>query len=207
LTALLPLLDGSANLGHYGLDHLEVKGRLPDMAGVNWGAIAQVLAPHLGFLNTTSDYGVDLQDLPRELRKRFSEHDTQAASQAKEQIVKQWLAPLIRVLQGGPGCIQVNRFGLTLTVPALRHRFMAQAARGNVFLDGTLSREDLVLKLGCTPDEIAVVRQKVDVVGNLEIIQVTDIGLPVATEQKTTLRLKALHSIASSRQFFRFSDV
>jgi hypothetical protein len=32
-------------------------------------------------------------------------------------------------------------------------------------------------------------------------------GLPVATEQKTTLRLKALHSIASSRQFFRFSDV
>jgi hypothetical protein len=176
LTALLPLLDGSANLGLYGLDFLEVKGRLPDVAGVNWGAISQVLAPHLGFLNTTSDYGVDLADLPRELRKKFSEHDAQVASQAKEQIIKQWLAPLIRILQGGPGCIQVGRFGLSLTLPALRHRFMAQAAAGNVFLDGTLSREDLALKLGCAAEEIAVVRQKVDVVGNLEIIQVTDIG-------------------------------
>jgi hypothetical protein len=176
LTALLPLLDGSANLGRYGLDFLEVKGRLPDVSGVDWRAIAQVLMPHLGFLNSTSDYGVDLADLPRELRKKFSNRDAAVATQAKEQIVKQWLAPLLRVLQGSSGCAQVNRFGLTLTLPALRHRAIARAAAGNVFLDGTLSREDLALKLGCAPDEILVVRQKIPVVGNLELIQVTDIG-------------------------------
>lgn len=176
LTALLPLLDGSANLGRYGLDFLEVKGRLPDMSGVDWRAISQVLMPSLGFLNSTSDYGVDLADLPRELRKKFSDRDAAIATQAKDQIVKQWLAPLIRVLQGGSGCVQVNRFGLTLTLPALRHWAIALAASCNVFLDGTLSREDLALKLGCAPDEILVVRQKILVVGNLEIIQVTDIG-------------------------------
>jgi hypothetical protein len=176
LTALLPLLDGSANLGRYGLDYAEVKGRLPDMAGVDWRAIAQVLMPHLGFLNSTSEYGVDLADLPRELRKKFSDRDAAIATQAKEQIIKQWLAPLIRVLQGSSGCVQVNRFGLTLTLPALRHRAIALAAAGNVFLDGTLSRKDLALKLGCEPDEILVVRQKIPVVGNLEVIQVTDIG-------------------------------
>ena len=45
-----------------------------------------------------------------------------------------------------------------------------------MFLDGTLSREDLALKLGCSPDEIQVVRQAIPKVGNLELIQVSDIG-------------------------------
>jgi hypothetical protein len=176
LTALLPLLDGSVNLGRHGMGHLEVAGRLPSVSHVAVGAVAQVLAPQLGFLNTTSDYGVNLADLPRELRKKFSEHDGAIASQAKEQVVKQWLAPLLRVLQGSSGCIQVTRRGLTLSVPAVRHRGMARAARGNVFLDGTLSREDLALKLGCSPDEIMVVRQKIPVAKNLEVIQVGDVG-------------------------------
>lgn len=176
LTALLPLLDGSVNLGRHGMGHLEVAGRLPSVSGVSVGAIAQVLAPHLGFLNTTSDYGVDLQDLPRELRKKFSEHDGAIASQAKEQVVKQWLAPLVRVLQGSAGCLQVTRRGLTLSLPTLRHRGMAAAARGNVFLDGTLSREDLALKLGCSLEDICVVRQKIPATPNLEIIQVGDVG-------------------------------
>ncbi|NJM67642.1 MAG: hypothetical protein HC851_19205, partial [Acaryochloris sp. RU_4_1] len=40
--------------------------------------------------------------------------------------------------------------------------------------DATLSREDLALKLGCSPDEIKVVCQVVPDVGNLVITQVTD---------------------------------
>jgi hypothetical protein len=181
LAALLPLLDGSVNLGRHGFNHLEVVGRLPSVSNVVAGtdswceAIAQVLAPQLGFLNTTSDYGVDLADLPRELRKKFSERDGAIASQASE-VVKQWLAPLVRVLQGSSGCVQVTRRGLTLSLPGLRHRTMAAAARGNVFLDGTLTREDLALKLGCSPDEIMVVHQKIPATPNLEVIQVPDVG-------------------------------
>jgi hypothetical protein len=122
------------------------------------------------------DLSLDSHDLPRELRKKFSERDGAIATQAKEQVVKQWLAPLLLVLQGSAGCIQVTRRGLTLSVQAVRHRGMARAARGNVFLDGTLSREDLALKLGCSPDEIMVVRQKTPVAKNLEVIQVSDVG-------------------------------
>ncbi|ABW32323.1 hypothetical protein [Acaryochloris marina] len=177
LSALLPLMDGSEKLGKFGLNHLAVKGRLPDMTGVKLGEIALILMPNLGFLNTTSDYGIDLADLPKQLRKKFSERDSEMAEQARNGVVKQWLVPLIRILQGGAGCIQVSRYGLlTLNTPNPRHRDLAQAAQANVFLDATLSREDLALKLGCSPDEILVVRQAVPDTGNLEVIQVTDMG-------------------------------
>jgi hypothetical protein len=202
LTALLPLLDGSVNLGRHDMGHMEVTGRLPSVSGVSAGAIAQVLAPQLGFLNSTSDYGVDLADLPKELRKKFSEQDSAIASQAKEQVVKQWLAPLLRVLQGSAGCIQVTRRGLTLSLPALRHRGMAQAARGNVFLDGTLTREDLALKLGCSPEDICVVRQKIPATPNLEVIQVGDVGrLGMSRGGDQLKRTGALS------QFFRDDDI
>ncbi|KAI9129731.1 hypothetical protein [Acaryochloris sp. CCMEE 5410] len=177
LSALLPLMDGSIKLGKYGLNHLEMKAKLPDMAGVKLGELTQILMPNLGFLNTTSDYGVDLADLPKQLRKKFSERDSEMAEQARNGVVKQWLVPLIRILQGGAGCIQVSRYGLlTLNTPNPRHRDLAQAAQANVFLDATLSREDLALKLSCSPDEILVVRQAVPDTGNLEVIQVKDMG-------------------------------
>ena len=176
LTALLPLLDGSVNLGRYGMGDDELRKRLPNVSDVDATAIAQLLMPHLGFLNSTADYGVDLADLPKELRKQFTERDSEISSLAREQVIKQWLAPMLRILQGALGCVQANRFGLTLTLPTFRHRTLAQAASGNVFLDGTLSREDLALKLGCSPDEIQVVRQAIPKVGNLELIQVSDIG-------------------------------
>ena len=177
LVALLPLLDGSENLGKYGLKHLEVKAKLPDMTGVKLGEIAQILMPSLGFLNTTADYGIDLADLPKQLRKAFSERDSEMAEQARDKVIKQWLVPLIRTLQGGAGCVQVSNYGLlTLNTPNPRHRALAQAAQANVFLDATLSREDLALKLGCSPDEILVVRQAVPDTANLEVIQVKDLG-------------------------------
>lgn len=176
LVALLPLLDGSENLGKYGLKHLEVKGKLPDMTGVKIGEIALLLSPNLGFLNTTSDYGIDLADLPKQLRKAFSERDSEMAEQARDKVIKQWLVPLIRILQGGTGCIQVSHYGLILNTPNPRHRTLAHAAQCNVFLDATLSREDLALKLGCSPDEILVVRQAVPDTNNLEVIQVKDMG-------------------------------
>ena len=176
LTALLPLLDGSVNLGRYGMGDDELRKRLPDVSDVDVTAIAHLLMPHLGFLNSTADYGVDLADLPKELRKRFTERDSEISSLAREQVIKQWLAPMLRILQGALGCVQANRFGLTLTLPTFRHRTLAQAASGNVFVDGTLSREDLALKLGCSPDEIQVVRQAIPKVGNLDLIQVSDIG-------------------------------
>jgi hypothetical protein len=172
----LPLLDGSAKLSKFGFDFNYVKAHLPNMDEVNVGAIASALTPHLGFLNTTSDYGVDLADLPRELRKRFSDRDGEMAEQTRGQVVKQWLPELVGVLQGKPGSVHVGHRGMTITLPDWRHRSLAHAAYGNVFLDGTLTREDLALKLGCSPDEIQVVRQAIPDRHNLKIIQVADVG-------------------------------
>jgi hypothetical protein len=176
LTALLSLLDGSTRLGRFGKDFNQLKELLPDLSGINAEAIAQALVPNLAFLNTTSDYGVDLADLPRKLRKKFSDRDSQMAKQAKEQVIKQWLPDLIRILQGNPGSVHLTSRGLTLTSADWRHRHLAQTAKGNVFLDGTLTQEELALKLGCSPSEIKVVRQYTPAPSNLEIVQVTDIG-------------------------------
>jgi hypothetical protein len=176
LSALLPLLDGSAKLSKFGFDFNYVKAHLPNMDEVNVGAIASALTPQLGYLNTTSDYGVDLADLPRELRKRFSDRDGEMAEQTRGQVVKQWLPELIGVLQGQPGSVHVGHRGMIITLPDWRHRAIAHAAYGNVFLDGTLTREDLALKLGCSPDEIQVVRQAIPDRHNLKIIQVADVG-------------------------------
>jgi ribosomal protein S14 len=176
LSGLLPLLDGSAKLGKFGFDFTHVKECLPSMEGVDASAISQALLPDLGFLNTTSEYGVDLADLPKEVRKRFSERDSQMAEQATGLVVKQWLPDLIEVLQGKPGSVHVGRQGMTLTLPDGRHQAMAQAAYGNLFLDSTLSREDLALKLGCAPEDIQVIRQSVPHRHNLKVTQVVDIG-------------------------------
>jgi hypothetical protein len=176
LTALLSLSDGSINLGKFGKNFAELRSLLPDVSHLDIEAIFQALVPNLRFLNTTEDYGVDLADLPRELRKRFTDRDSQMAEQAREQVLKQWLPELVAILKGWSGSIHVDRKGLTLTFPDLRYRAVARAARGNVFLDGTLTREDLALKLGCSPAEIKVVRQATPSVDNLEVVQVTDMG-------------------------------
>jgi hypothetical protein len=176
LSALLPLVDGSAKLGKFGFDFPQVKAFLPAVDDVDAQAIAQALSPQLGFLNTTSEYGVDLADLPKELRQRFSERDGQMAEQTTSQVVKQWLPELISVLQGQPGSVTIGHQGLTLTLPDGRHRAIAQAAYSNIFLDGTLTREDLALKLGCHPSEIQVVRQVIPPSSNLQVLQVANVG-------------------------------
>jgi hypothetical protein len=176
LSALLPLLDGSANLGKFGFDFTKVKEHVPQCAHIDAKAIALALMPQLGYLNTTSEYGVDLADLPRELRKRFLDRDGQMAEETRNQVIKQWLPELIEVLQGKPGSVHVGHRDMTITLPDWRHRAIAHAAYGNVFLDGTLTREDLALKLGCSPDEIQVVRQQIPDRHNLKIIQVADVG-------------------------------
>ena len=176
LSALLPLMDGSTNTGKFGFNLNQLKERLRDIAHLDAKAIARALIPHMGFLNTTSEYGVDLADLPKALRKMFSDRDTEVAQQAQTQIIKQWLPDFIYIVQGHPGAVHLSRTGLTISLPDWRHRAIARQAFANVFLDATLSREDLALKLGCEVEDIKVVRQRIPQVNNLKIIQVPDIG-------------------------------
>jgi hypothetical protein len=177
IVALLPYLDKSEKIGKFGINHLELVQKLP-VPIVNLEVLSRVLSPDLSFLNTTAAHGVDLADLPRQLRKQFSERDTQTAEQAEERVVKQWLPDLIRVLAGQiPGAsIRIDYQGLTLTLPDGRHRTIAQSAKAAIFLDGTLQPIDLALKLGCKPEEFFVCQQIIPNQQNLKITQVIDLG-------------------------------
>ena len=175
LTALLSYLDGSISSGKYGLDHLKVLEKVPT-PDVPLEAVAAVLTPNLNFLNTTAQYGADLADLPSSLRKKFAEKDGEAADQVEEKVIKQWVVDLIQVLSGERGHLHLSNKRLTISLPDNRQQEVVQAAKATIFLDATLTPEDLALKLGCSLEEIFVCRQRVPDHQNLKIIQVADLG-------------------------------
>jgi hypothetical protein len=176
LVALLPYLDGSFRYRKYGLDHATVVKRLPVPSELDIDAIEQALRPDLSFLNTTAAHGVDLADLPAGLRKQFSERDGDVAQQAEQRVVKQWLPDLLRVLTVQHlGAVRLHHT-LTLSLASARHRSIALAVKANLFFDATLSRDDLALKLGVSPNEILEVRQAIAPHDNLALTQVVDMG-------------------------------
>ncbi|XGW00855.1 MAG: hypothetical protein ACAF41_33295 (plasmid) [Leptolyngbya sp. BL-A-14] len=176
VATLLPYLKRQHPLGRFGLSHTEVLARLP-VPTVNATALEQVLQPDLTFLNPTAVHGVDAADLPATLRKRFTERDTEVAAQTEQRVVKQWLSDLIRVLTGQiRGSLRLASGVLTLSLADTRHREIAQAAQAVIFLDATLSRQDLALQLGCDLSAIYVCRQQVPTHNNLTLVQVTDLG-------------------------------
>ncbi|MBD2019147.1 hypothetical protein H6F43_02980, partial [Leptolyngbya sp. FACHB-36] len=175
LTILLSYLDGTERTQRYGMSHTEVLKQLINPA-ISIAEVEQALQPDLSYLNVTQQYGVDAADLPPSLRKRFAERDAEMANQTEQKIIKQWLPDLLRVLSGATGHLHLERRTLTISLPNTRQRAIFQAAQAAVFLDATLSREDLALKLGCQPSEIFVCHQAVPQYSNLTIAQVTDLG-------------------------------
>ena len=124
-------------------------------------------------LNPTAAYGINVQDLPASQRKFYA-----SKSSDLEGIPKTWLVPLLKVLNGEyPGAtITANHGGFTITLPNDRNREIAKAAQKDIFTDATLTREDLAMKLGVSPDEIFVIREKPIATPNLKIYQIADMG-------------------------------
>lgn len=176
LATILGWVDGSVKTGRYGLGQAELVKLLPDISGIDVEAVQLAIAPDLSFLNTTSEYGVDLADLSPKLRSQFADKGWEATQKAGEQVVKQWLPHLLRIISGDRGYLSLRGGVLVLSLPAERHGAVALASKANIFLDATLSRTDLALKLGCGVDEILEVRGRVPENTNLEIIQVMDVG-------------------------------
>ncbi len=57
-----------------------------------------------------------------------------------------------------------------------RHARIARAAKFNIFLDATTTKEQLALLLEIDPEEIYVVQQETPNHGNLNILQITGMG-------------------------------
>jgi hypothetical protein len=131
--------------------------------------LSKVLNPQ----KLTAD-GIDLADMPKELRKFYSKDITQGT----QTIAKQWLCDYIRVCQGLPGgSLNLSKDGrLTITLPDPRFRQIVRAAKRNIFQDATTSKQTLALVLGVEDDLITVVRQRQPELDNLKLIQIADLG-------------------------------
>ncbi|QQE67733.1 hypothetical protein GFS31_44460 (plasmid) [Leptolyngbya sp. BL0902] len=193
LTALRLLFE--AKQGKYGLDHATILAALPAVPEVDLAALRDVLEGDLtDILDPELEDGLRVSDLagrsthirsasglhgPREttinLRATFGHSPNQGRALA-ETLPKQWLPDLLTALKER-GRLHLSFDTLTLTLPNPRHRDIVQAAKATLFLDATLSREDLALMLGCDVDDIYCTRQRAtEHKAKLKLIQVTDLG-------------------------------
>lgn len=193
LTALRLLFE--AKQGKYGLDHATILAALPAVPEVDLATLQHILQGDLtNVLDPELEDGLRVSDLSgrsthirsasglhgtREatinLRSAFGYSPNQGRALA-ETLPKQWLPDLLTALTTG-GRLHLSFETLTLTLPNPRHREIVQAVKATLFLDATLSREDLALMLGCDVDDIYCTRQRPTERGaKLRLIQVTDLG-------------------------------
>lgn len=184
-----------AKQGRYGIDHQAIMAALPPLPdGLDVEAVKAALTPDLKFLDPEVEDGLRVSDLPARsfkmaesqygrgdggrvnLRSHFSE-DTEAQVNKAEGVIKQWLLDLVQVLQSGAGALHLAYETLTVTRPDYRLRAVANATAGNIYLDATLSVDDLALVLDCAPSDIYVCRERPQATGGkLTITQVADLG-------------------------------
>ncbi|MCY7276557.1 MAG: hypothetical protein LH702_23195, partial [Phormidesmis sp. CAN_BIN44] len=118
----------------------------------------------------------ELKSIRRSLTRNTAQTQAEQTEILSQTVLKQWLPEFLGVLKGERGDLRINRGELLLTLPDNRYRAIIAASKVNIFLDATLTRGDLALKIGCRPDEVFVCRQRVPKLANLTITQVTDLG-------------------------------
>lgn len=184
----------------YGLGTLQSRKALPIPNGIDVKAIRDALKPDLSFLNTTAEHGEDLDKLPSQVRKKFTDSDAAAAEKIGQRIELNWLSDFLDVLMGNVhGALRIQKGILTITLPDQRLRETSQAAALNIYMDATATPEDLALKLGCNPSEILHVRQVTPDTSNLEIIQVANMGR-LGLVQRSEFCKKRINALISKIQ-------
>jgi len=124
-----------------------------------------------------SEYGVSLEDLPRGVKRRLTEKDSEVAEKAATLIKQQWLIAVLEIWKGSRnGYLSINHGVLTISIPERKTIDIINGSECGVFLSATLTRERLALTLDCEPDDIAVLKQIEDKGAELEIIQIPDLG-------------------------------
>ncbi|MDJ0571421.1 MAG: hypothetical protein QNJ53_20560 [Pleurocapsa sp. MO_192.B19] len=140
-------------------------------------ALALATEPNLDALNPTKDYGCDIQELPKEVKKLMTEPDHQTAVRVEAETLKQWIVPFLKVLSGGTGYLSKSGGLLTITVPDTRLIDLAHAAKKNIFMDATGHLPDLAANLGVEPSEIEHIAASPNFKGaDVKVIQVAGLG-------------------------------
>jgi len=177
LCSLKDLLDGSVKQPNkFGWSHNQLIKQLPTV-DVDLVALEEATRPDLSDLNSVGEYGEDISNLPRQLRKRFNDSDSQTAEHLKQSLLKQWILPFVTILNGtANGYISFR--GKTLTIAYIDSYLpsIARKAGVNIFLDATGDAAQLAAILGVERNAIAVVKEAAPPVSNVEHIQVGGLG-------------------------------
>lgn len=184
--ALRPLLtqlhlyasDPTRQPNKFGWGDAQLRQDLPNVDNLNLEAIRDALKPQPErFLNTTKEHGVDSSDLPRNLRKKFTERDSTTAEQITKELALYWLPDFLEVLLGNTeGTLRIQYGVLTISMGNDRYKRIAQAASFNIYLDATAREEDIARAVGLDLDQLIVAQQAVQAPKNVEVIQVATIG-------------------------------
>lgn len=183
--ALRPLLTGSVKQPYHGWDDAGIRALLPEKpANLNEiiSSVEQVLEPDLSFLeerpdSISADETLGLSKAQQQfVNRQFRRQIHAQFNDAFEQLPLNWLVPFLNVWNGERGAVRCTWQQLTIFTKSNRHTSVAQAARFNIFLDATISREHLALLLGIDPDEIYVVGQEAPNNDNIKVIHIAGMG-------------------------------
>ncbi|MEW5858115.1 MAG: hypothetical protein AB1861_12135 [Cyanobacteriota bacterium] len=177
--ALRPLLAGEIKPPHYGFDDAAIRALLPnppdDLLDII-GELEAALKPDLSLLDLTQKYGVQMEDLPDRVKRKFREKQSELVDQINQSIPLNWLAPFLKVWSGERGAFRCDYGKLTVFTHDDRHSEIVAAAKFNIYLDATTSPGRLGMALNIDPADILVIEQEVPNHKNLRVVHVTGLG-------------------------------
>ena len=180
-TVLHSSLTGEIKQPHHGWNDAavrEILGVPPDNLDEIIALATEILHPDLKSLfNTTREHGVNLNDLPRTLRKRFSDTRLCLTQKIQQDIVLNWFVPFLQVWgRRIKGALRIDQGQLLISTRNERHALIAKASAWNIYLDATATPEYLSWWMDVDPEDILTIEQEVSPSKNLKIIQVTGLG-------------------------------
>ena len=219
--ALRPLLSGDVKQPYHGWDDAAIRALMPVSKlpqDVLETVIHQLEAikPDLSFLEQPSEAltapernRLGISKAQQQLvNQHFRREEFEEFADGFDKLTLNWLVPFLKVWNGERGAIRCERQTLSIFTNRDRSPQIAAAAKFNVFLDATASRESLALKFGIDASEIYVIEQQVPNHGNLKIIQVTGMGkLGKNRSDSLNARVSALKPALSEKYpGIRFGD-
>ncbi|RCJ20527.1 DNA primase [Nostoc minutum NIES-26] len=199
IAALHPLFTQNIQpTDRYGFADATIRAMLPEFpSDLDIEAVRQALEPNLTFLEDLDTIDVNGD---RQLKK------SAAARYAAKQIVKDsarnagrefldlplyWLPDFLEAWKGD-GAFHASWGVLSIYRKNPKHQELVNSAQFNIFLDATLTANQLKLKLGSS-DPVLVIEQQRPDYANLSVINVTGLGkLPKNRSPSLTARVNAL---------------
>ena len=185
--ALRPLLAGEVKQPYHGWDDAALRALLPQKPA-NLSSIINhltfALQPDFSFLENDPDQispaearksGISLSAL-RAVNRGFRREAHEEFSRAFQKIALNWLVPFLEIWNGDKGAMRLQWQKLLVYVADERYSAIAATAKANIWLDATMTKEQLALLLGVDESEIYVIQEEAPDLSNLRILQVTGLG-------------------------------